>query len=282
MRQAVILLTVIWLTGCGSSDSPAAKSMDGSITASQSCSTDPDRGPNGWIDPTESKRGAEVFNDPNAATLADAVKRNDIVQVKTLLREGSNPNATGEGGVTILDWALRRERTEAFDALLQAGADPTKKGLQTRSAVHDAAIADDTTFLKMLVARHADINVKTADGETPLDLAIMARCDKQFHLLIAAGADLHLSDTVGNTALHRAAMIDDLKSELDLLKAGADPLARNGRGDTFQRFLNMMPQGNLTNQARIEIANIHSWLIEHNVPIEERPKEEVMPWQRRN
>ena len=167
MKLAVALLPLICLAACGSGESVFPHSF-GLASSSHSCSTDPDHGPNGWIDPTDGKRAVDVFPDSKAATLADAVKRNDIEKLKRLLAEGSDASASGNGGVTILDWALRRDKPDAFNVLLQSGADPTKPGLQSRSAIHDAAIADDTAYLSMLLARHADINVKTQDGETPL------------------------------------------------------------------------------------------------------------------
>jgi uncharacterized protein len=281
MRLLITLLQLLCLAACGSGESVFPPSL-GLASTSQSCSTDPDHGPNGWIDPTNGRRAAEVFPDSKAATLADAVKRDDIEKIKRLLDEGSDASASGEGGVTILDWALRREKADAFNVLLQSGADPTKPGLQGRSTIHDAAIADDSAYLSMLVARHADINVKTQDGETPLVLALMSGCDKQFHMLIAAGADVNLANSVGNTALHTAAMTNKFNDQLDLLKAGADPLARNNTGNTFQRYLHMTPESVLSVQAKAQIASIHQWLNDHHIPIEARLKEEVMPWQHHN
>jgi ankyrin repeat protein len=268
------------LAACGYGNASGIPKAGRPMAPSPTCSTDPEHGRNHWIDPTDGKVGSEVFKDRKAAALADAVKRNDLSQIRTFLNEGGDPNAVGDGGITLLDWALRRERTDAFSLLLNSGADPTKKGPGSRSVIHEAAIADDTTFLSMLIAHHADINLKTDEGETPLQLSLMPRCDKPFHMLIAAGADLRLTDPAGNTPLHTAAMINDFNGQLDLLEAGADPLARNSTGLTFQRYLNMTPESVLSDQGRVGIANIHAWLNDHHVPVEPRPKEEVMPWQR--
>ena len=74
-------------------------------------------------------------------------------------------------------------------------------------------------------------------------------------------------------------MTNKFDEQLDLLKAGADPLARNNTGNTFQRYLNMTPERGLSAQGKAEIATIHGWLNDHHVPIEARPKEDVMPWE---
>lgn len=282
VRAALIVLLIAWLGACDSGASNLPHGADRPLSPPPGCSTNPDHGANGWIDPTRGKRAGEIFKDPRTAALAAAVMRNDTAEITALLTEGIDVNIRGEGGVTLLDWALRREKPESFNLLLQAGADPASPGLATRSAVHDAAIADDTSYMSMLVARHANLNVTTHDGETPLVLALVSGCDKQFHMLIAAGADVNVSDAVGNTSLHTAAMINQFGDALELLQAGANPLARNRTGITFQRYLHMTPESVLSAQGKAGIAKIHQWLNAHHIPVEARPHEEVMPQNRHN
>ncbi|HEY7896000.1 MAG TPA: ankyrin repeat domain-containing protein [Gemmatimonadaceae bacterium] len=45
--------------------------------------------------------------------------------MRAIVRGGANVNAQCADGLTLLDWAIRRDNTTAFDFLLGAGASPT-------------------------------------------------------------------------------------------------------------------------------------------------------------
>jgi ankyrin repeat protein len=269
---AALLAASVCLTAC---DNQATRS------SGLTCSTDPEHGPNEWNDPTAGKRPKEFFADPRIAALAQAAGDDDLARIASLIHAGANPNVQGRDGVTVLDWALRREKPRAFAALLDAGADPSLRHADGRSTIHDAAEADDVAFLSILIAHHADLNQgMSGGGDTPLILTLMSKCDKQMNMLLAAGVDVRKANDVGSTALHRAAMIRALDDVLILLRAGSDPIARDGAGSTFQGYLPQTPLDQLAEDGRRDMLAIRAWLTEHHVPVEAPAPHEVMPWER--
>jgi ankyrin repeat protein len=235
------------------------------------CSDDPTHGPNNWIDKTEKMSAKDVFSDPKASDLADAAKKGDTARMRTLVRAGANVNSQGMRGLTQLDWAIRRQSRAAFDFLLGAGANPALMDTYGDNVVRWASRADDTTYLAILLAHHVDPNIATdSSGSPPITQALMADCDRQMRMLMRAkGIDLNHADIVGDVVLITAASTNDFKNVLLLLKAGADPLARNKRGDSFQRYLGITPKNVMSQAGKNGLAEIRAWLTAHNVPIEE-------------
>ena len=213
-----------------------------------------------------------MFADTTAAALAEAAAEGDMARIRQLIRAGADPNAQGEQGVTVLQWALLHRSADGLEDLLEGGADPSRADSSGETVVHYAAKANDPRYLDILLAHQADPNTpNTVTGATPLVSALMGQREAQFRKLLAAGASVRLADRFGNTALHMAAKINAYERVLDLLHAGADPLARNRQGMTFQRYLNVTPTDVLSGDARRQREGVAAWLREHGVPIEEVP-----------
>lgn len=212
----------------------------------------------------------QAFPDPRSAELAQAVADGDAERVRALVKAGADPNAHGDRGVNLLQYAMLAQSPRGLQALLDNGADPSQPGMGGSTAVHGAAIANDPEYLGILLAHHADPNVAHAEtGETPLADAAGPRYQTQFDALLRAGADPDRADRMGNTPLHQAAKLSASGQVLALLKAGADPGARNRQGASFQTFLFKMPDDKLNAQARAERDAVVAWLRAHQVPIED-------------
>jgi uncharacterized protein len=180
----------------------------------------------------------EVFRDPGVAALAVAVRGGRGRRVRELVAGGVDPDARGQGGVGLLQWALLTRSAGGMAALLEAGADPGIPDGSGTTVVHLAAMARDPGYLRVLLDGGADPDTRHATtGETPLTRALLARTAAQFRMLLAAGADVGAADRMGDTPLHHAARHRSWAAVLRLLEAGADPHARNARGATFQTYL---------------------------------------------
>ncbi|MGH8080740.1 MAG: ankyrin repeat domain-containing protein [Lysobacter sp.] len=217
----------------------------------------------------EAMDAKQAFPDPRSAELAQAVADGDAARVRALVQAGADPNARGDRGVNLLQYAMLAQSPRGLQALLDSGADASRPGLGGSTAVHGAAIANDPQYLDILLAHRADPNAAHAEtGETPLAEATGPRYQAQFDALLKAGADPDRADRMGNTALHQAAKLNASGQVLALLKAGADPRARNRQGASFQTFLFKVPDAKLTAQGRTERTAVVAWLQEHDVALE--------------
>lgn len=213
---------------------------------------------------------SKVFADPRVAALADAALSGDAARVRSLVKDGADPNAHGDHGVTLLEWALLRKDLRGMQALLDAGADPSRPGVGGATALHMAAMADDPTYLRLLLDRGADPNAPHGVTQAPpLAAALMNPKDDAFQLLLAHRADPNRADRLGNTPLHVAAKVHKTQCVLRLLEAGADPTRRNQQGITFQAYFNILPAGGLNPTARADHEAVHQWLRQHGVAVEQ-------------
>ena len=211
----------------------------------------------------------QVFRDPAIAALAVAAARGDSAEIHRLVREGADPNARGDKGVTLPQWALLNRSVPGMAALVQAGSDPALADSAGETVVHYAAKTNDPRYLAALLRACADPN--TPHGVTrapPLMAALMGNREAQFHALIAAGADPNRADRMGDRPIHLAAQINATRRILDLLEAGADPGAVNGRGNTFQRYLDITPREILSDEALRGRDEIAAWIRAHPRPVE--------------
>lgn len=211
------------------------------------------------------------FDRSSSAPLASAVKSADLTQIKNLIAQGASPNAQGQKGMPLLQWAMLNQSRTSFEALLNAGADPTLGNDDGLTAVHLAAMADTTWWLEKLLTRKVSPDTpNTVTQATPLMSALLAERAENADLLMAAGANPNAADRQGDTPLHLAASINETGRVLQLLEAGASPIAKNKQNVTFQRYLFMTPEKTLSAPNRVNRERVREWLRSHNVEIEDR------------
>lgn len=168
---------------------------------------------------------------PPDARVADAAERQDLEQVRSLLRQGADVNAAQADGMTALHWmalngseeigrvllyagahvepttrvggytplhlATRRGHGEVVGLLLEAGADPDRKTTTGATALHFAAEADDAEAIRLLAEHGAEVDARDTFLErTPVMFAAVIGAVAAVDALIEVGADLSATTRV--------------------------------------------------------------------------------------
>ena len=129
--------------------------------------------------------------------------------------------------------AASSDKQNAFEMLIQNGADPSSKSNSGSSLLHFAAQGGNTSIINKLLSLGLDVDSRNNAGATPLMTA--AYCDKQnaVKMLIQNGADPSLKDKRGfRHLLHSGAKSGNTSIINKLLSLGLDGDARSNDGVT--------------------------------------------------
>ncbi|KAL8649890.1 MAG: hypothetical protein Q9226_005384 [Calogaya cf. arnoldii] len=148
---------------------------------------------------------------PDYNELFDAAIAGDVVRIEAVLNKGLNLNALkahsyGAGSVedesdedNSDEWEIDSEEANAYkaesDEADSLGIDPrfevgeSNEGL---AAIHLAARHGHTETLRLVLARGADVNLRSHDEETALNYAAYKAQTPAVKLLLDAGADINL------------------------------------------------------------------------------------------
>ena len=103
---------------------------------------------------------------PAESPVADAAKRGDIAELRSLLKDGADVNAAQGDGMTALHWAATHNDVAMASVLIYAGANlesTTRLGAYT--SLHLASKAGNAPVMEMLLKSGSDAN---ATRECPL------------------------------------------------------------------------------------------------------------------
>lgn len=137
------------------------------------------------------------------SALMKAVKANDAAALKRLIADGVNVSELDSNGDPPLVMAAYKGHTEIVKLLLEAGADvkAVDPGMRA-TALHAAAYAGRTPAAKLLIEYGIEIDKQgPKNGYTALHDAIWQNNIETAKVLIAAGANLNLKSHDGETPL---------------------------------------------------------------------------------
>jgi ankyrin repeat protein len=158
-----------------------------------------------------------------------AVNNDRVAQVKEFLAKGIDPNTVGPNGEPALVLAARANYTGTVDALLAAKANVNAKSAVGDTAIMAAALNGHLDLVKKLRQRGADVG---GSGWTPLIYAATGGHDKIVEYLIAEGADVNAVSPNGTSALMMAVREGKVSTVTLLIAKGADVNQRTQQGAT--------------------------------------------------
>ena len=156
--------------------------------------------------------------------VADAAQAGDSDAVRSLLKQAADVNASQADGMTALHWAAMRNDTALAEMLLYAGANvKASTRINSYTPLLLAAKNGNVEVMDPLIKAGADINGKTSNGTTALMFAAAAGNADAVNVLIDRGVDVNAAEPIrGLTALMFAAASDRAPIVALLAKHGAD------------------------------------------------------------
>jgi uncharacterized protein len=158
-----------------------------------------------------------------------AVNNDRVAQVKEFLARGMDPNTVGPNGEPVLVIAARANYGATVDALLAAKANVNAKSAVGDTAIMAAALNGHLDLVKKLRARGAEINNA---GWTPLIYAATGGHNAVVEYLLAEGAQVNAVSPNGTSALMMAVREGKGPTVTLLIAKGADVNQKSDTGGT--------------------------------------------------
>src|SRR3546814_20248050 len=132
-------------------------------------------------------------------------------------------------GTTMLQWAMLQQSRTGFEALLAAGADPTRGDDDGLTAVHLAEQADTPYWLETLLAGGDSPDTpNTVTRATPMMATLMTERGANAQRLVDAGAQVDASERQHNTATE----VEGKQNQMEWVRKRHEDGDRTGGGDT--------------------------------------------------
>ena len=177
------------------------------------------------------------FGPASRSPLIEAVKRQDIQGVRSLLKQKVSVNAAEADGLTALHWAAQRNDVQLVELLLAAGANAKAENRYKITPLYLAAVNGNEVVMERLLKAGADPNGIAVDGQTMLMTAALSGKPDAVRLLLTRGARVNDVEPVrGQTALMWAASEGNTAAAAVLLEAGAEVNLKSMGGLTALLF----------------------------------------------
>lgn len=153
--------------------------------------------------------------------LLQAVYKEDVAEVKSLLQKNIDVNYTNQYGVSSLSLAAENGHFEIFQMLINKGAD-FKKSINGEPLLITASRSGSLEIVEWLLNKGVKSNVKCSRKYTPLLWAANEGHVKICRALIKAGADMKVSLKSGMTPIFLAARNGHLETVDFLIESGSN------------------------------------------------------------
>ena len=151
-------------------------------------------------------------------TLQIAAKQNSPFLTRVFIALGSNPEETGQDGMSALHFAGYLGADQVIPLLVEKGAPINLRDKEGRTALHLAAYAGQTSAVAALMYQQADPEIKeSTGGMTALHLSVAQKHSETVQMLLAKGAQSSPEEKNGYTPLFIAEN-EDLGDIVELLE----------------------------------------------------------------
>ena len=165
--------------------------------------------------------------------LTEAVKHSFKNATDTLLQMGGDVNHEHDG-YTLITLAAIQHDTECMKIFLHYGAQLNLKTANGETCLTCIArhFTDYTKEVQYLSEKGADVDLSNDKGETPLYVSAKYGSDATLRVLLSVGADINHQNCYGETALMIASENHASECVLSLLQCGAEKDWQSSSGDT--------------------------------------------------
>jgi hypothetical protein len=199
----------------------------------------------------------DFFHASDVLHASEVIMTGDSDKLQELIDSGLDVNSTGKAGMTLLHWALAYRNLEAFQLLLDAGANPHKrlkyslalpeKGqmLFGDSVLFSCLRQAKWPFLFAAIEKTGDVDQLDVNGDTLLiaalrqyglgveNPALLSIDEEILQRLIDSGVNLDARSEYGYTAAWHALRSGRPLLCLMILEAGGDPDIACNDGETL-------------------------------------------------
>ncbi|RNJ64492.1 MAG: ankyrin repeat domain-containing protein [Porphyrobacter sp. IPPAS B-1204] len=153
-------------------------------------------------------------------------------------------------GYKFLEAVKDRKGDEATEMLSKPGSQLVNSRDITSgdTGLHIAVARSDTLWVRFLLQRGADPNIRNKKGMTPLQLATAMGFTDGVEELIKKGASVNVSDQTGETPLIAAVHSRNVQLVRLLLSKGADPDRNDNSGRSARDYMELQNGNTLMKQ----------------------------------
>jgi hypothetical protein len=153
-------------------------------------------------------------------------------------------------GYQFLEAVKERDGDKATDMLSRPGTQivNTRDITSGDTGLHIAVARSDVLWVRFLLQRGGDPNIRNKKGLTPLQLATAMGFTDGVEALIKGGASVNVSDQTGETPLIAAVHARNVAMVRLLLEKGADPDHTDNSGRSARTYMELMSGNTLMQQ----------------------------------